>query len=155
MTDERPAVHRAHLPAPFVLLLAMALGTWFNHWWPIRIGVSWLVPLAYLNASVALVLGVWALVEFRRAKTPANPMKLTTALITTGPYRFSRNPMYLAMVLAMVSVGLVIPNWWMVLLSIPIVWVLTRFDIRPEERYLADKFAEAYTDYARRVRRWI
>ena len=115
------------------------------------------VVLAVLLAAVGLVICVAGVVQFRRAKTTVNPLtpETTTAMVTSGIYRFSRNPMYLGFLLALTG--------WAVFLSHVLVFVflplfvvyMNRFQIIREERALAAKFGRHFTDYRGSVRRWL
>jgi protein-S-isoprenylcysteine O-methyltransferase Ste14 len=71
------------------------------------------------------------------------------------PFRFTRNPMYLQLVLACIGFAIVLTNIWILLLTPLSAWVLYRYAILPEERYLERKFGEKYLSYKRRVRRWL
>ena len=81
--------------------------------------------------------------------------KPATALATAGPYRVSRNPIYLALTLFYLGVGLAAGSLWVVVLAGPALLVMHLGVVRREERYLERRFGAAYLDYARRVRRWI
>ena len=72
-----------------------------------------------------------------------------------GPYRFTRNPMYLQMVLVCVGVAIILANLWILLLTPFCAWALRHFAIRPEEEYLERKFGASYLEYKGRVRRWL
>ena len=94
-------------------------------------------------------------VQFRRADTPIEPWKPSTTLVTTGLYRFSRNPIYLGMTLAYIGLTLLADSL-LALVVLPLVLIFVRFGvIEREERYLEGKFREAYRAYKGRVRRWI
>ena len=96
--------------------------------------------------------------EFARARTTYDPHRIddTSALVTTGPYRFTRNPMYLGLLGVLVALGLVLGELIsLVFGSLLFVIVITVLQIRPEERILAAKFGAAFDDYRSRVRRWI
>jgi len=82
-------------------------------------------------------------------------MKPTTALVTEGPFRYSRNPIYLALTLLYVGVALLINALWILLLVVPAVLVLRYGVIAREEAYLTRKFGEAYRQYMAQVRRWL
>jgi protein-S-isoprenylcysteine O-methyltransferase Ste14 len=102
-----------------------------------------------------LALAIWAIATFRRIGTTPNPAGGSTALALEGPYRFSRNPMYLSLLLLMAGIGLAANTPWP-LLTLPIVvFVLRRGVIEYEERYLTAKFGEPYRAFMARVRRWI
>ena len=92
---------------------------------------------------------------FRRARTSPIPIRPTTALVTNGPYRFSRNPMYLSLVLLYVGLALRLNDFWVLALA-PVVIVLVHYlAIVREEQYLERKFGQEYLDYKARVRRWL
>lgn len=123
---------------------------------PVSISSSARLTFVVLFVAAALLLDGWAIASFRRARTTVNPLKPDpTALVTTGVYRRSRNPMYLGMVLFLLAwctyLGDVVA-----LFAVPaLAAYLTRFQIVPEERVLADRFGLAFDDYRDRVPRWI
>jgi protein-S-isoprenylcysteine O-methyltransferase Ste14 len=78
-----------------------------------------------------------------------------TTLVTTGPYAFIRNPMYVSLAILTVAFALFLNTWWVVLLLIPALLVVQQFVIVPEERYLRRRFGAEYEAYTRRVRRWL
>jgi protein-S-isoprenylcysteine O-methyltransferase Ste14 len=82
-------------------------------------------------------------------------MKPTTALVTEGPFRYSRNPIYVALTLLYVGVALLINALWILLLVVPAVLVLRYGVIAREEAYLTRKFGDAYRQYTTQVRRWL
>ena len=104
---------------------------------------------------LGMLLGLWAMVMFVRARTAIIPFKATSALVESGPYRVSRNPMYTG--LAIVYLGLMLLlNWGWMLPIFPVVLVsLYHLVIKKEERHLLAVFGEEYESYCRRVRRWI
>jgi len=123
-------------------------------------------PLHILSTPLARWIGVvcvlvslpLALATFRvlsRAHTPVDPMKSTTALVTEGPFRYSRNPIYLALTLLYLGVALLINALWILLLVVPAVLVLRYGVIAREEAYLTRKFGDAYRQYTAQVRRWL
>ena len=113
------------------------------------------IATIFWGAGFAIIFG--GLLEFRRAKTTVNPItpEATTALVTSGLYRFTRNPMYLQLVLVCIGFAIILTNIWILLLTPVCAWVLYRFAILPEEAYLERKFGEKYLSYKRRVRRWL
>ena len=98
-----------------------------------------------------------AILSFWRAHTTVNPMKPSSAsfLVTAGIYRFTRNPMYLGMLLLLVGWALYLANVLVVLLLPAFILYMNRFQIKPEERALTDRFGRKYLEYASRVHRWI
>jgi protein-S-isoprenylcysteine O-methyltransferase Ste14 len=115
-------------------------------------------PLAYLGA-VPIVLGVLIVLIsaglFRLRKTTVNPFGEPAVVVQDGFYRFSRNPMYLGMLLVLTGVGLWLGNVLAVLLAPAFVVVMTRWYIVREEQLLEDRFGDEYRAYRGRVRRWI
>ena len=104
---------------------------------------------------VSLPLALATLRVLSRARTPVDPMKPTTALVTEGPFRYSRNPIYVALTLLYVGVALLINALWILLLVVPAVLVLRYGVIAREEAYLTRKFGDAYRQYTAQVRRWL
>lgn len=115
--------------------------------------VFWIASFFAIAAAVSL--GLASVVNFRHAGTTILPAgRPTTAVVDNGPYRFTRNPIYLAMALAYLGIALLLNNMW-ALVPLPIVLLIVdRFVIRREERYLAAKFGDSYQQYCSRVRRW-
>jgi protein-S-isoprenylcysteine O-methyltransferase Ste14 len=146
------------LPPPLTYLLCTLAGWAIDRWvWrlpnvdtaPPRIAAA----LAIGAAGIALLLSTLGL--FRRSGQDPRPWTPSPEIIGQGPYRFSRNPMYVGMLLAQVSLGLALDRLWVVLLS-PVALAVVHFTaVLPEERYLASRFGSAYEEYTRRVRRYV
>ena len=92
---------------------------------------------------------------FRRRGTAVEPWKPSTALVIEGPYRFSRNPIYLGFAVTYVGLAIAMNSWVALLLLLPCIVVVDRFVIQREERYLAAKFGAPYDAYRLKVRRWL
>jgi len=112
--------------------------------------------------AVALVLaGAWValagVVAFRRHKTTVNPFRpdQSSSLVASGIYRFSRNPMYLGFLLALLGWAAYLANWASALLLPAFVAYMNRFQIKPEERALAERFGPEFLAYCKSVRRWL
>ena len=131
-------------------------------------GVSKMVPaLTFsLNGSTALAvglgmmgmsLGVMGVTQFRKAQTTPNPQALekVSSLVTSGIYGYSRNPMYVGLVLVLFSWALYLSHFLAFVLLPIFILYMTRFQIQPEERMLAQKFGKAYQTYKAKVRRWV
>jgi protein-S-isoprenylcysteine O-methyltransferase Ste14 len=124
---------------------------------PASVSIPATLPIAgalvFTGASVALA-GVGA---FRRQKTTVNPFtpERSSSLVATGIYRFSRNPMYLGLLLALVGWSVYLANWVSALLLPAFVAYMNRFQIQPEEQALSERFAPEYLAYAKAVRRWL
>jgi protein-S-isoprenylcysteine O-methyltransferase Ste14 len=128
------------------------------------LGKLWLLPLSLPGWTrwiywplfvIGPSLATWAMVTFRRHKTVVDPRGKVTTIVSAGPYRFTRNPMYLALMLIYTAGALAIGNVWVAVLIVPVFFALNNGVIAPEERYLRSAFGDQYTEYQRRVRRWI
>jgi protein-S-isoprenylcysteine O-methyltransferase Ste14 len=95
------------------------------------------------------------MITFKRARTAIIPNRSASAIVTTGPYRFTRNPMYAGLTLAYVGGALLIGTAWTLLLLPVVIAVLYRRVIRREEAYLDAAFPDVYAAYRGRVRRWL
>jgi protein-S-isoprenylcysteine O-methyltransferase Ste14 len=93
--------------------------------------------------------------RFRRSKTSIVPIRPAEALVWSGPYRFTRNPMYVSLALVTIACALFLATWWPVVLLVPTVAIVQQVVILPEERYLRRRFGAEYEAYVRRVRRWL
>ena len=117
-------------------------------------------PMPIAAAGVALagvaITGLAAL-SFRKAHTTVNPMKpsSTSSLVTSGIYRYTRNPMYLGFFLALIAWGLYLSNVLALLVLTAFILYMNRFQIEPEERALTVLFGQEFVQYTSRVRRWL
>lgn len=159
--NSEPIDHaRVKMPPPLLPLATVFGGVGLNKLWPLDLGWR-LSPLArhwlggIIIAGAILGLGLWAVITMRRTGQTENPYQPSTEIVDRGPFRFTRNPMYLQMVIACVGFAILLWNFWILLLTPLCAWALQKSAILPEERYLEDKFGETYLDYKRRVRRWL
>jgi protein-S-isoprenylcysteine O-methyltransferase Ste14 len=111
------------------------------------------IGLAPILLSAAIVLVADA--QFKRHGTTVKPFKSSTALVTGGAFRISRNPMYLALTLILIGIGVCLGSASPFVVIPLFVWLITVKFIRYEEASLAEQFGEVYTRYQRNVRRWI
>ena len=107
-----------------------------------------------LLVAVALGLDLWAMLEMRRRRANILPHRAATALVTTGPFAWSRNPIYLANGLLLLGLSGLFDNAWLIVAAPVAAFATDRLAIRREERHLAALFGAAWSDYASRVRRW-
>jgi protein-S-isoprenylcysteine O-methyltransferase Ste14 len=108
-------------------------------------------PLVILG----FLIGIGAMMAFQRARAIARPHDLPARLVTSGVYRFSRNPVYLGFLLILVGLPLDIGSYWGILLGPVLIFLFNRLVIEPEETLLAQKFGDEYRSYKSKVRRWI
>lgn len=156
MSDERQRPRTLILPpAPYAAAL---IGGWWldRRWHPLPWDdgvVSGLLGWIWLGVGLALF--GWTLWTFHRHRTTVNPYAAATELCTDGPFRYTRNPIYLGDWFILVGVALMLNTIWPVLFA-PLIWAMLRYGvIRHEEAHLEAKFGEAYRAYKARVRRWV
>jgi protein-S-isoprenylcysteine O-methyltransferase Ste14 len=147
-----------HFPLPLLFMIALAASVWLDRLWPLPVSGA-LGPtrpmLAWAGIGIGLALLAWAMVTFTRARTALYPNQPATVVVRAGPYRFSRNPMYVAMTILTTGIGVLLDTAW-VFVFLPVVLVaLTLFIIRREEAYLSSAFEDSYQAYRARVRRWL
>ena len=145
-------------PPPFIYLGTLLIGIVLERFTGLRsIGIARtiLVGVGALLVLAGLVLIAAAIGLFRRKGTTPEPWGTTTLIVTSGPYRFTRNPMYLGLGLVYAGLALAL-DAPIALILLPLVLVVVQTQvIAREERYLAAKFGESYLEYRRRVRRWL
>ena len=152
-TSDNPGV--AVLPPILygVTFVVVAMLQWI---WPLTIvrqaTAFW---LGLVLSVTALVIGAWGRRTMLGAGTNISPLKPAITLVNSGPYRFSRNPLYVAMTLLFVGLTLLVNSWWGVFLLVPLAVLLHFGVVCREERYLERKFGEEYRNYRLRVRRYI
>lgn len=143
-------------PVLIFLLCAAAMWTTRNG----LAGANITIPQAPFIAGALLLAGmviaVLGVLRFRAHRTTVHPGKpdKATSLVQAGVYRYTRNPMYLGLMLCLVAWGLYLQNAVAILWILVFVLYMTQFQIKPEERILLAKFGAEYSDYARTVRRW-
>lgn len=137
---------------PLIIILYLAAAAFLRKLWPLPVP-----SLPKALEAVLLLLGgllvLWSFWTFRRADTPTDPGARATALVTGGPYRFSRNPIYVGFLLG--CLGAMIDNPWVLVLLPVAVAALEYFVIRREERRLEGWFGDEYRRYRESVRRWL
>lgn len=143
-------------PPPLIYLVPLAVGLVLHFLFPIRFmpqGAGYL--LGGLLIAIALVISVSAERMMRKAHTSVKPTVPTTALVVTGPFRFTRNPLYLGLTLFYAGIAILAQAVWALVLLPVVLVVVQRGVIEREERYLEQRFGAEYTRYKRSVRRWL
>ncbi|HEX2485110.1 MAG TPA: isoprenylcysteine carboxylmethyltransferase family protein [Myxococcota bacterium] len=142
---------------PLLFLASIALGVVLGSLLPLRFHAGGGIRVALGVGAIALgvALAAWTIAWMRRTHQDPDPRKPTPELILAGPFRLSRNPIYVGMALVQLGVGVALGNLWVLLLLPPTLYVLVRQVVEREEAYLARKFGEPYEAYRRSVRRWL
>jgi protein-S-isoprenylcysteine O-methyltransferase Ste14 len=133
----------------------------------VGLALNWLVPLPFLPTALrvgwlgamvfvlALALGVWAIVTVTGAGSNIPTNRPTTTIVESGPYRFTRNPIYLGMFLGQIGLAIAFDNLWLLMMLVPFALVIRYGVVAREEAYLGRKFGDVYRGYCSRVRRWL
>lgn len=159
--NKKPVAHEqdhpdVRFPPPLVHVLAVVAGGAIHYFSPRAILP--VVPARWIGGVLlilALILAFFSFRAFKRAKTTLRTDQPVSTLVTTGIYRFSRNPNYLSMTLLFLSLGILINSLWIIALLVPVtVWLWWRV-VPAEEAYLLREFGQDYQDYQTEVRRWI
>ena len=134
------------------LLIMIALDRWSPGSCLIRDPYTF---IGFAPIVAGLLLATWSNLLFRRAKTTIKPFQTSSVLVSSGPFGFSRNPMYVSMTLVLIGAALYLGTLgpWIVPVLFPV--LVTRLFIRAEEGMLLDTFGETYRDYQKSVRRWL
>lgn len=130
------------------------------------LGLAWPVPLGFKTVFAqlafggplclaAISIGAWTIHHFRRRRTSLEPFSTPAELLTSGPFRFSRNPLYVALALTLIAIGVFLDSAWVLASVLVLVFALNHFIIPAEEARLREIFGGQYTAYSDRVRRWI
>lgn len=141
---------------PLVYLVSIALGLVVHLAWPARfVPASLSTPLGAVLTVLAIGLFVSAVRTFRAAGTPVPGNRPTTAIVRTGPYRFSRNPIYLAFTLFQLGLAVWVNGLGLLITLVPAVALMALVVIPREERFLQARFPSEYSSYRAAVHRWL
>jgi protein-S-isoprenylcysteine O-methyltransferase Ste14 len=133
----------------------------------VGLALDWLVPLPFMPTGLpvgwlgtmvflfALALAAWAIVTITSAGSNVLTNEPTTAIVESGPYRFTRNPIYLGMLLGLVGLAIAFDTFWLLVPLVPFALVIRYGVVAREEAYLERKFPDVYAGYRSRVRRWL
>ncbi len=146
-----PMVH-----PPIVALMFIAIAYFLGRF----VALPFVVPLVLryvglVMTFVGFLLGIGALNEFRKARTTLDPHGSVKKLVTSGIYRFTRNPIYLGFLLMVIGLPLNSGLYWGIVMAPFYMITMSRLVIEPEENYLEKKFKDTYTNYKSQVRRWL
>ena len=153
------------IPPPIIYLAALGLGASIHYLlWPLPLTLPDIGTIAGDRLRIGLgillvVIGVFGsgftASRFKLIGDSPSPTKPTSAILTTGPYSISRNPLYLFVAVVYLGIGLSLGSLWIIIMFIPLIYLVQRLAIIPEEQYLESKFGDQYLDYKAAVRRWI
>jgi protein-S-isoprenylcysteine O-methyltransferase Ste14 len=157
-TPSKPQHAGVHYPPPLLYVAGIVIGWLLQRWRPLPMAagpsvgrmvcalIAFVIYLAFFGSAFA---------AFRRARTTLIPNQPASAFVTDGPYRITRNPMYVSLVALYLSVAIFVNSWWPVLLLPLVVIAVDRLVIAKEERYLGEAFPAEYAAFRARVRRWL
>jgi protein-S-isoprenylcysteine O-methyltransferase Ste14 len=143
-------------PPPLIFIFGFVAGMF----------IEWFVPLHFFRNSVFYdvglfiaimsgLLALWGIWVMYMAGTNINPARPVIYLVTVGPFRFSRNPLYLSLTLLSIGLSMILDFAWIIIILILVLYIMNRFVIEREENYLESKIGEQYIEYKKKVRRWI
>jgi protein-S-isoprenylcysteine O-methyltransferase Ste14 len=141
---------------PLVVLASLVSGALLTAAWPLPFvprGLS--LPVGCILTALAAALFAYSIRHFRMAGTPVQGNKPAITIVRSGPYRFSRNPIYLAFFALHLGLAIWVDSLWLVATLIPTMAIIAAVVVPREERYLTGRFGPEYLDYKASVRRWL
>jgi protein-S-isoprenylcysteine O-methyltransferase Ste14 len=147
-----------HIPVPWVFVLVYLIGVALEHAWPLHLlpATSRSITIAGIVLfAIGAALAGWGLFLFRRARTTTTPGQVSSQMVTWGPYRFTRNPMYVGLTLAYLGEAGIQHQTWPLFLAPLVVAYVNWIVIPVEEAKLKEVFGEEYERYRVSVRRWV
>jgi Putative protein-S-isoprenylcysteine methyltransferase len=153
--QDRPGINPMVHP-PIIVLMFIVIAYFLGRFAPL----PFVPPMILRNIGLILtfvgfLLGVSALLEFRKARTTLDPHGSARQLVTSGIYRFTRNPIYLGFLLMVIGLPLNSGLYWGIVMAPLYMLMMSRLVIEREEAYLQKKFKDQYINYRSRVRRWL
>ncbi|MCI0608986.1 MAG: isoprenylcysteine carboxylmethyltransferase family protein [Anaerolineae bacterium] len=144
------------IPPPILTIIFIVIA-YVAKW---TIPIPFVVPNILRNIGFGLIvvgflLGIAAFLEFRKARTTVDPHGRVSSVVTSGIYRFTRNPIYLGFLLMLIGIPLNSGTYWGLILAPVFIYFINSSVIEREEAYLEKKFGDVYTSYKSRVRRWL
>ena len=141
---------------PAIFMISLAVGLGFDSWWPAAVlpsGLQYGLGIALIGASLILAASVFH--SFHRVPNSFDTGRPARQLISTGPFRYSRNPMYLAMLAMFAGIGVAVDSLWVLGLTLPLFAIFHYGVVRAEEYRLEASFGAVWRDYAASVGRWL
>lgn len=147
---------QVRVPPPLLLLLSILIGVGLQFIYPVHL-IRPIIRFVLGASMIGMGLGVilYCARLFKKTETAIEPWKKTSHIIASGPYKWSRNPIYLSFVVIGLGFAFALDNLWIAVMQVPLVAIITVVVIRKEERYLQQKFGISYQAYKSEVRRWV
>ena len=153
---DKPDHAGVKIPPPLCFFTFLAVGILLNSAWiEGRLAATFLTVTGGLIAAISFIYLVFTAQKHRSAGSNVEPWKPTTTIISDGAYKYSRNPIYLAMAVFYVGAAIAAESWLALVLLPVCLYIIRHYVIAREEAYLEDKFGKEYLDYKARVRRWL
>ena len=155
MTDPKngPGIR---IPPPLIYLTGFLFAYAMDRLYPIPMfGGTLSVSLAMIFLLPSAILGLWSLFKFWQANTTLRPDRPSSVFVIVGPYRITRNPMYLSLTLLYIGLGFSLNIAWAFIFLPVIIFIMNSYVIRREELYLETRFDEQYRVYKNQIRRWL
>jgi protein-S-isoprenylcysteine O-methyltransferase Ste14 len=149
---------QVRLPPPLLFLTCVLAAGLLDYLAPVRVVDA---PIAIRTIPAVLFFGISGYVALHavfvliKHGTGVDPARSTTTIVSSGPFRFSRNPMYLALLVMLAGLAVLLASIWFLAFTVVLWLLLDRLAVQPEEKYLEAKFGDHYRAYRSRVRRWI
>ena len=145
-------------PPPFIYLSFLVAGLLLSRVRPLTVVPAFYATvfgIAFIVVAIAIAVAVAGFRELRRHETTVRPDQPSSTIVNSGPYRFTRNPLYLSLATLYLGIGLWTNSLWVILLLVPLVFVMTRQVIAREEAYLERAFGDTHLNYKSQARRWL
>jgi protein-S-isoprenylcysteine O-methyltransferase Ste14 len=158
--DDKTRIHRLlGIPVPCVYVIAYLVGAMVQLAVPLTISSDLLLTttqvISILLLAIGVILAVWAQWIFRKEHTTTDPSQTCSKFITWGPYKFSRNPMYVGLFLLFIGLSGIFTLVWSIIAQLFVFYYVNWIVIPVEETQLQKTFRQAYEEYCKKVRRWI
>ncbi len=154
MTDKDSS--GAPAPPPIVYFVCLVVGLGLDYLWPLPFLPPWIqYSVGFTVIASSFLLFGLVLREFSKFETSIDPYKPTTEIISTGPFGYSRNPVYVSMTMLIFGIAIAVDGLFILVMAIPAVLIIHYFVVLREETYLERKFGKDYQLYKAAVRRWV
>ena len=156
MPNNHPDHANVKVPPPVLAVLHILAAFLLQRIFPLYLPFAYIFPvIGGLFVLLGLGLSFSAIREFAMAHTTLDPHGTVSTVVTSGPYQFTRNPIYLGFLCMLIGFPMLFGTWWGLILVPVFMLFMNLLVIQHEEAYLEKKFGEAYTSYKSRVRRWL